>query len=122
ELRKLIARGAGYEEVELACRNSVYANEFFFGSHRFRSERLEVLLLRYLEEPGFNAEVAAGIEEATESYRAYRKRLIKTLPGDELGKALGQLERRPSRVPLSHVRYMVNRFGDRFTTYDRIQW
>jgi hypothetical protein len=121
ELQKLMARGAAYDEFELACRNSVYAVEFLFGSHRFRSERLEILLLRYLDELGFNAEVATGVEKATESYRAYRKRLIETLPGNELGKALGQLERRPSRVaPPAHVSFMARRFGDYFTTYDRI--
>lgn len=35
------------------------------GNQRFRSERLELLLLKYLEEEGMNIGVAKGVEDAT---------------------------------------------------------
>lgn len=47
------------------CRRSITS---FFGSERFRSERLETLLLKYLAEEGVNMEVVRGLEAAQRAH------------------------------------------------------
>lgn len=41
----------------------------FFGSNGFRSERLELLLIKYLEEDGINEEVVRGLDAAQRLYQ-----------------------------------------------------
>ncbi|RPA80851.1 hypothetical protein BJ508DRAFT_123692 [Ascobolus immersus RN42] len=40
----------------------------FLGGNRFRSERMEVTILKYLAEPGFDADVVRGVDDATRAW------------------------------------------------------
>ncbi|RPA75414.1 hypothetical protein BJ508DRAFT_418155 [Ascobolus immersus RN42] len=65
EMRGLICRGAGCAELTEAFWQARGALQFFFGE-RFRSERLELLILRHLEEEGpVDVALVGGIREKT---------------------------------------------------------
>ncbi|RPA86536.1 hypothetical protein BJ508DRAFT_411220, partial [Ascobolus immersus RN42] len=55
-------------EMERAIDRADRAIKHFFGNARFRSERLEVLLVKYLGEPEVNTDVVRGIEIAQRKY------------------------------------------------------
>lgn len=51
----------------------------FFGASRFRSERLEVLLMRYIEEDGVDVEVARGVDAEQRKNQDHRLRYLRKL-------------------------------------------
>ncbi|RPA75043.1 hypothetical protein BJ508DRAFT_380283 [Ascobolus immersus RN42] len=69
-LRSMMENGAGYDEL---CDESTYSvyhcMRSFWLSNRFRSERTELLILKYLGEDGMNRKVVRGVDLATSDFR-----------------------------------------------------
>lgn len=59
------------KEIKRACLRSQSLLKNFLARKRFRSERLEVLLLKYLEEEGVNREVVRGVILADETSHSW---------------------------------------------------
>lgn len=60
-------------EIARVCHRTKETIVRFFGSERFRSERLELLIGRYLEEEGVNWEVVRGVDVAQREAEARDK-------------------------------------------------
>lgn len=67
KLKGLIDQGGDISELYRAVWHSMTLFHFFTGE-RFRSERLEILILKYVDENGVNMDVVRGVEVATDGY------------------------------------------------------
>ncbi|RPA75045.1 hypothetical protein BJ508DRAFT_418334 [Ascobolus immersus RN42] len=83
ELRMLMKHGAPYESLSNACGDWNTAFDTFFTDERFRSERIELLILKYLDEDGIDMELVGGIRLQTEKFRLEYNALMASELSDE---------------------------------------
>ncbi|RPA76854.1 hypothetical protein BJ508DRAFT_364828 [Ascobolus immersus RN42] len=97
DLTIIMKRNGTKEEIIEALEESESFLDNFVNSGNFRSERLEVFILRYLAEEGVNVDVVRGIREETAEIR---KLVTKEATEGIWGKHMQETDRFKDRFPM----------------------